>query len=106
MFAVAASEETPDETDVSPPSLKEDEPVYSVGFDPLDGSSIIDANFSGINAMFLLVKVLTLPPRSTVVSIFCSSVTLFFASLYFASLVTNLIFQLGLFSESGQERGC
>lgn len=46
VFAVAASEETPEETDVSPTALKEDDPMYSVGFDPLDGSSIIDANFS------------------------------------------------------------
>ncbi|KAL7548321.1 hypothetical protein ACHAWF_011606 [Thalassiosira exigua] len=50
VFAVAASEETPEETDVSPPaptsSASDDGPWYSVGFDPLDGSSIIDANFS------------------------------------------------------------
>lgn len=54
VFAVAASEETPEETYVSPPpgmedekkADEDDEPCYSVGFDPLDGSSIIDANFS------------------------------------------------------------
>jgi len=46
-FVTAASEETPVETDVSSPSMKDEEgPFYSVGFDPLDGSSIIDANFS------------------------------------------------------------
>ena len=47
VFAVAASEETPMETnmqsnDLSSPSGGK----FSVGFDPLDGSSIIDANFS------------------------------------------------------------
>jgi len=49
VFVTAASEETPEETDVRPSSMKNDEedgPWYSVGFDPLDGSSIIDANFS------------------------------------------------------------
>lgn len=49
VFAIAASEETPEEVDVRPSPLKkedEDGPWYSVGFDPLDGSSIIDANFS------------------------------------------------------------
>lgn len=54
VFSVAASEETPVETDVRPSSsssststTNEDEgPWYSIGFDPLDGSSIIDANFS------------------------------------------------------------
>ena len=49
VFATAASEETPEETNVLPAKIaKEDEdgPWYSVGFDPLDGSSIIDANFS------------------------------------------------------------
>ena len=47
VFAIAASEETPNETDVSPPSHSSSEDnVFSVGFDPLDGSSIIDANFS------------------------------------------------------------
>ena len=47
VFLTAASEETPEETDVSPSSIKDDDgPWYSVGFDPLDGSSIIDANFS------------------------------------------------------------
>jgi len=45
VFAIAASEETPVETDVAP---KDDKArgVYSLGFDPLDGSSIIDANCS------------------------------------------------------------
>lgn len=49
VFAIAASEETPQETDVLPAFFKkgdEAEPWYSLGFDPLDGSSIIDANFS------------------------------------------------------------
>lgn len=47
VFAIAASEETPTETDVSPQSHSSSEDnVFSVGFDPLDGSSIIDANFS------------------------------------------------------------
>jgi len=49
VFHTAASEETPEETNVSPSTIKkedEDGPWYSVGFDPLDGSSIIDANFS------------------------------------------------------------
>mmetsp|Transcript_34411 Transcript_34411/g.63254 ORF Transcript_34411/g.63254 Transcript_34411/m.63254 type:complete len:369 (-) Transcript_34411:117-1223(-) len=46
VFAVAASEETPEETNVRPSSNDNDGPWYSVGFDPLDGSSIIDANFS------------------------------------------------------------
>lgn len=45
VFAIAASEETPEEVDVSPKG-DEDGPLYSLGFDPLDGSSIIDANFS------------------------------------------------------------
>jgi sedoheptulose-bisphosphatase len=44
VFAIAASEETPVETDVSPVVF--DGPIYSVGFDPLDGSSIIDSNFA------------------------------------------------------------
>lgn len=57
VYAIAASEETPVETDVS--SLNADDgkqdsddssssskSFYSLGFDPLDGSSIIDANFS------------------------------------------------------------
>jgi sedoheptulose-bisphosphatase len=39
VFATVASEETPEETKVG-------EGVYSLGCDPLDGSSIIDANFS------------------------------------------------------------
>ena len=47
VFAIAASEETPVETDVSATSSSSGEGnVFSVGFDPLDGSSIIDANFS------------------------------------------------------------
>jgi sedoheptulose-bisphosphatase len=49
VFVIAASEETPVETDVRPSSsttTEDDGPVYSIGFDPLDGSSIIDANFS------------------------------------------------------------
>uniref|UniRef100_A0A7S1ZSA7 Fructose-bisphosphatase n=2 Tax=Ditylum brightwellii TaxID=49249 RepID=A0A7S1ZSA7_9STRA len=59
VYAIAASEETPVETDVSStsstpsssPNNKEakeegEESVFSLGFDPLDGSSIIDANFS------------------------------------------------------------
>lgn len=45
VFAIAASEETPVETDVSSSNSGEGN-VFSVGFDPLDGSSIIDANFS------------------------------------------------------------
>lgn len=43
VFGIAASEETPVETDVYE---KEEEAIYNIGFDPLDGSSIIDANFS------------------------------------------------------------
>ena len=46
VYAIAASEETPVETDVSSPDAKDAATVYSLGFDPLDGSSIIDANFS------------------------------------------------------------
>jgi len=46
VFAIAASEETPEEVDVSPKTGEEDGPLYSLGFDPLDGSSVIDANFS------------------------------------------------------------
>jgi len=48
VFVIAASEETPVETNVLPESVsKEDNnSLYSIGFDPLDGSSIIDANFS------------------------------------------------------------
>ncbi len=85
VFAVAASEETPEETDVSPTALKEDDPMYSVGFDPLDGSSIIDANFSGINVIFLLLLCSpSSPPRSiNCFHYFCSRVTLFFASPFF-----------------------
>ena len=43
VFSIAASEETPVETDVS---SKGQSGEFSLGFDPLDGSSIIDANFS------------------------------------------------------------
>ena len=46
VFAIAASEETPIETDVSPATSVFDGPCDSVGFDPLDGSSIIDSNFA------------------------------------------------------------
>lgn len=46
VFAIAASEETPRETDVAPPNALEEQAMFSLGFDPLDGSSIIDANFS------------------------------------------------------------
>ncbi|KAL7460527.1 hypothetical protein ACHAXS_000974 [Conticribra weissflogii] len=50
VFATAASEETPVETDVLPSNYKKEEHEnlnwFSLGFDPLDGSSIIDANFS------------------------------------------------------------
>ena len=41
--AIAASEETPVETSVGDTS---DMSTFAIGFDPLDGSSIIDANFS------------------------------------------------------------
>jgi sedoheptulose-bisphosphatase len=44
VFSIAASEETPVETDVS--SEGANDGGFSIGFDPLDGSSIIDANFS------------------------------------------------------------
>ena len=40
VYATVASEETPVETTIS------DQGTFSLGFDPLDGSSIIDANFS------------------------------------------------------------
>jgi len=43
VFGIAASEETPVETKVYE---KEEDAIYNIGFDPLDGSSIIDANFS------------------------------------------------------------
>lgn len=48
VFSIAASEETPKETDVQSPMVTSDEEaeLFSLGFDPLDGSSIIDANFS------------------------------------------------------------
>ena len=45
VFSIAASEETPVETDVTS-SIEGQEGFFSLGFDPLDGSSIIDANFS------------------------------------------------------------
>jgi sedoheptulose-bisphosphatase len=44
VFSIAVSEETPVETVVS--SNDEQPGFFSLGFDPLDGSSIIDANFS------------------------------------------------------------
>jgi len=48
VFCIAASEETPVETEVSgsPVTSSQENEMYSIGFDPLDGSSIIDANFS------------------------------------------------------------
>mmetsp|Transcript_2952 Transcript_2952/g.8302 ORF Transcript_2952/g.8302 Transcript_2952/m.8302 type:complete len:400 (-) Transcript_2952:2319-3518(-) len=47
VFQIAASEETPKETDVKPASTQlTEEEMFSLGFDPLDGSSIIDANFA------------------------------------------------------------
>lgn len=48
VFCIAASEETPVETKVSgsPVTDSQESEMFSVGFDPLDGSSIIDANFS------------------------------------------------------------
>lgn len=46
VFAIAASEETPTETNVKPSDSASPDGKFSVGFDPLDGSSIIDANFS------------------------------------------------------------
>jgi len=48
VFSIAASEETPVETNVSSSVLTptQENESFSVGFDPLDGSSIIDANFS------------------------------------------------------------
>ena len=48
-FIIAASEETPVETMVGSDEGTGDSgetTLYSLGFDPLDGSSIIDANFS------------------------------------------------------------
>lgn len=44
MYIIAASEETPVETIVG--SEENESNSFSLGFDPLDGSSIIDANFS------------------------------------------------------------
>ena len=44
VYAIAASEETPVETSVAGDNNGEGK--FSVGFDPLDGSSIIDANFT------------------------------------------------------------
>jgi len=48
VYCIAASEETPVETNVagSPVTTSQEDDMFSVGFDPLDGSSIIDANFS------------------------------------------------------------
>jgi len=60
VFGVAVSEETPVETNVTAPmhtnikkqddkgneSLNSDDELFVLGFDPLDGSSIIDANFT------------------------------------------------------------
>jgi len=50
VFTIAASEETPVETNVKPAGSSEaaedEAKMFSLGFDPLDGSSIIDANFS------------------------------------------------------------
>ncbi len=43
VYIIAASEETPVETSVGE---EEGGAAFSLGFDPLDGSSIIDANFS------------------------------------------------------------
>lgn len=45
VFLIAASEETPVETIVGSEE-GENKGSFSIGFDPLDGSSIIDANFS------------------------------------------------------------
>lgn len=95
VFAVAASEETPEETDVSPTALKEDDPMYSVGFDPLDGSSIIDANFSGINVIFLLLwcSPSSPPPLNCLFPLFLFGGNIILRiSFFFASLVTNLLF--------------
>lgn len=46
VYATVASEETPQETSVSSSNTNNGGLVYSLGCDPLDGSSIIDANFS------------------------------------------------------------
>mmetsp|Transcript_1638 Transcript_1638/g.2347 ORF Transcript_1638/g.2347 Transcript_1638/m.2347 type:complete len:366 (+) Transcript_1638:150-1247(+) len=50
VFVIAASEETPVETNVlrndDGNNSTDEDKMFSVGFDPLDGSSIIDANFS------------------------------------------------------------
>lgn len=53
VYATVASEETPQETDVSSTNTtngvgeeQQQETYFSLGCDPLDGSSIIDANFS------------------------------------------------------------
>lgn len=47
VFTIAASEETPVETIVGGEGGDIDQSsLFSIGFDPLDGSSIIDANFS------------------------------------------------------------
>lgn len=45
VFSIAASEETPVETEVGDANADPSK-TFSLGFDPLDGSSIIDANFS------------------------------------------------------------
>lgn len=45
VFSIGVSEETPVETDVTAGS-EEHTGSFTLGFDPLDGSSIIDANFS------------------------------------------------------------
>lgn len=44
--AVASSEETPEEVHLIEGDLLRDNGMYSVAFDPLDGSSIVDANFA------------------------------------------------------------
>ena len=46
VVALAASEETPVETECGAKAVEEGKSNYAVGFDPLDGSSIIGANFS------------------------------------------------------------
>jgi hypothetical protein len=52
VVAMAASEETPVETPLSSSTAAG---IYSVGFDPLDGSSIIDANMA-VGAIFGIWK--------------------------------------------------
>jgi sedoheptulose-bisphosphatase len=47
VYAMACSEETPVETPIkTSPVVSADMQQYTIGFDPLDGSSIIDANFA------------------------------------------------------------